>query len=165
MANHHNKHVAGSTVWISEILYGKVVVTSLIIGLEDKVDKPLLIIEILTVSIIVLALARIYVDVFATHIDHGGTMTFSDVLKIPGKIAPICVGLVVPVFLFLGCYLGYISLNAAFRGAKISALAMLFGFGMWLGKTTGRRGIRRIGVAILPTAVGMLVIGIKVLAH
>jgi len=158
-------HFPRSTHWVSEVLYGKIVITAIIIGLEGNTGSPRVVIEILVLSMLVLGLARIYVDMLATNIALGNSMTFDDAVRVVLKVLPIGVGLTLPLALFLASDLDLISLYIAFLASKVTALALLFLFGMWLSTATERHGFQRIGVALLPTMLGILVIGIKTLAH
>ena len=163
--NAHKFRLTGTRHWISEVVYGKIVITALIIALEENAEQPMHVIEVLVISVLVLGLARAYVDVLVTHINRGRYMSFNDALRKVWQIFPIAIGLVVPVLLFLASEYGLLSLHTAFIAAKASALMLLFLFGMWLGTATGRKGLRRIMVAVLPTALGAAVIFIKALAH
>ena len=163
--NAHEFRLTGTHHWFSEALYGKIVITALLIALEEGADQPMYVIEVLAISVLVLGLARAYVDVLVTHINRGRHMSFNDALRNVWQIFPIAIGLVVPVLVFLASEYGLMSLHTAFIAAKASALMLLFLFGMLLGTATGRKGLRRIMLAVLPTALGAAVIFIKALAH
>lgn len=150
---------------IASVIYGKIVVTALIVAMEGGAESALTVTLELFVSTLALLVAHGYASMLAKDIARGKLGNWSEFIREVKNALPIMAGINGPTIVFLMSHLGMLSLANAFLLAKTTALGLLFIYGILLGKAMGKDKLVCIIVGIINTALGFMVLAVKVVAH
>lgn len=150
---------------IASAIYGKIIVTAIIVALESHSEGALDAFFSLLAATFALFLAHFYADMLALEISSKDKAYVEEAVSILNKILPLAVGVNGPAVIFLLSHLGLFSTEFAFLLAKLTALIMLFIYGYLLGRSASSTRTLSVIAGVVTTAIGALVIGVKILTH
>jgi len=150
---------------IAVAVYGKIVVTALIVAMESVTKTAFAAILELFFSTLALVVAHVYAHMLAEEIALRRFGNWRDMRIHLGNALPVMAGINGPTLIFLLSHLGLLSIEKAFFLAKATALAMLFIYGLLLGKATGKNAAGCLIAGLVTTILGVMVLAAKVFVH
>ena len=150
---------------ITYAVYGKIVITALIVVMESGTESALAATLELFFSTFVLVVAKGYAHMLAKNITRGSFGSWRDLREEVVNALRMMVGLSGPTLIFLLSHVGLMSLENAFLLAKTTALVMLFTYGLLLGKAMGGNKIECLLAGLVNTVLGFMVLVVKVIVH
>lgn len=143
--------------------YGVVVTLALIVSLEHTTSDPLTVIFTLVGSLLVIAIAEIYVKHAALIVKERQRLGGETIAHLVREELGIMLAAEAPVALFVLALCGLVSLETAFWYSKIASLLFLFFFGSLLGSVFHRKWYRRMFTGLLYMLLGVGIMLLKLL--
>lgn len=150
---------------ISRSIYGIIIVTALIVTLENYVTDELKIIGSIFSTVLLIALAESYVTYIRHKLTQQRFLKKEEIKHILKEEFTVMIGSELPILMFLLSFMGFISLEHAFLLAKMLAVSLLFIYGFWFCKLCSLSLMTRIGVATFNGLIGLAIIALKVIFH
>ncbi|MTI47147.1 hypothetical protein [Sporosalibacterium faouarense] len=151
--------------FVSQGLYGTLIVMSLIVALDKQQKTPGQVIVSLLTTVLAFAIAHFYSEMIADRIVSKEKLTIKKLKNLFYEIAPIGIGSHIPTIIFFFALFGFISIEKAFLFAKVAGLGALFLYGFLVGKYSNKSKYNSFFIGAINMLIGAIVVVIKALVH
>jgi hypothetical protein len=165
-----NEHSAsargGSHVAVARSIYGLLIVMTVLEAMEIHPPHagwagP----ELLAGTLVAVALAEVYSDVFAGMFVQKKRLCRDDLRHLGRETAPLLIGLPLPVGVLVLSALGLVGIHHAIDAAQIMAYATLLFCGWWLARNLGARQAARVAGGVTMFAIAFALVALKAAFH
>ncbi|MET0524295.1 MAG: hypothetical protein ABWZ91_05810 [Nocardioides sp.] len=150
---------------VSRVVYGSIIGLALILTLEAHPTSPRVAIGTLVATGLAVGLAELYSEVIGarTRVALGGEAEPLPIVLL--DTVAVFVGIAFPVVFFIAAGFGLIEMEAAFRLAKWTGLALIAAYGYLAARLSGATGFRAVLHASGVAGIATLLIAFKALLH
>ncbi len=121
--------------------------------------------ELLAGTLVAVALAEVYSDVFAGMFVQKKRLCRDDLRHLGRETAPLLIGLPLPVGVLVLSALGLVGIHHAIDAAQIMAYATLLFCGWWLARNLGARQAARVAGGVTMFAIAFALVALKAAFH
>lgn len=146
-------------------VYGLIITLALIISLQKYQTNSLNIIITIVGSLLVIALAEIYVHYVTLSSKKRKKLSYFDIKCLIKKEFNVMFASEIPVILFFLEFIGIISLDLAFFLAQVFGILALFVFGYILGKNLEKDFLGKLFFGLISSLFGIFIISLKIFFH
>ncbi len=143
---------------LSHAIYGGIVVTAALVAEWGHVEEATEVIALLIVTGIVLFFAHTYSALIVGETDEAGISPPQQLMRTVRDEVSVVFEVAVPVVLFVLAELDVIGLNTAFRLSVGFMLVFLFVIGFAHARGAGRSALASVGLGLVGTALGLVVV-------
>lgn len=155
--------------WIApfaaKAIYGLLTVLALLVAMEEHPPTPLRASVTLFGAIFGIALAEAYSEWIAEMLAHRRPLSREELRGIWRVVAPVMLGAQPPTVVLLISALGFLPVETAIDVGQWTDLALLYLFGVRVGRVAQQTWPLAIGSGAIATATGALIILVKSLFH
>ena len=160
-ARHGDAHIA-----VARAIYGLLLVMTVLEAMEIPPPHagwagP----ELLVGTLLAVALAEVYSDVFAGMFVHKKRVCRDDLGHLGRETAPLLIGLPLPVAVLVISALGLVGIHHAIDAAQIIAYTSLMICGWWMARNLGARQSARLLGGITMFVIAFALVALKAAFH
>jgi hypothetical protein len=150
---------------VARVTYGAIIGEAMVVALQAHPPTAGVMVGTLLATAAAVALAELYSEVIGHQTRTRTHVGRHHVRHLAGEVAAVAFGVAFPCVFFLAAAAGLLDLDAAFRAAKWSGLALIGFYGFCAAKLAGDRLAVALLQAVAVMAIGAIVIGFKAVVH
>jgi hypothetical protein len=150
---------------VARVTYGAIIGEALVVVLQTHPPSAGVVVGTLLSTAGAVALAELYSEVIGHQTRTRSHVGRHHVRQLAGEVSAVAFGIAFPCVFFLAAAAGILDLDAAFRAAKWSGLALIGFYGFCAAKLAGDRLTSAALQAVAVMAVGAIVIAFKAVVH
>jgi hypothetical protein len=150
---------------VSRVIYGAIIGMALIVVLDTHPPSAVVSVATLVATGLAVGLAELYSEVIGEWTRIGKRVERHELRHIAEDVGAVFAGIVFPGVFFVLAAIHLMDLDAAYRWAKWSGLALIAFYGYAAGRLSGSSRATSLVHACTVAAVGAALIGFKALVH